>query len=272
MDAIDEELKEHGADLDKVIGDTLHCLIQTSRYDAIISNLRKKFEKAEMTAADFEKKRKECSRYLLKTDDPLAIPEKRKHRELLALGTGSIRENVLCALRAGFLLSSIPIGISLVNELPAYRVSYPFPIATFALFVVLATVRYLLYAFMFGFFFTHIRGRSGLIKGIIFAGAIIIPFAGYQLVALRDPLELRAFIIWAAQIFLFCSVLGLWIGDVRLLKKNGYGIKDVVYVHNVPMLSAYSSAVAAAIGSAIITVLSGSVQDLSKFFINIVVH
>jgi len=272
MKGLATEIDAHGGDMDKVVSQSLRRLIATVRYNNIVSALRGQFEKAAITPDEFERKRKEYSQSFFSADEPGDNDEEQRRRELLSIGTGGAWENVRSALRAGMVLAAIPLAMSLISELPSRWVQYPFPLADFMIFIALASMRYLLYAFVFGFFYAHIRGRTGLTKGAIFAFAVIAPFAAYQLIAIRELAELRAFATWAGQIFLFCSLLGLWVGDVRLLRKNGYAIKDLLYLHNVPMLSAYTSAVAAAIGAAVISVVSGSAQDLTKFFISTVIN
>jgi hypothetical protein len=79
------------------------------------------------------------------------------------------------------------------------------------------------------------------------------------------------FVLWAAQVFVFCTTVGLVAFDYRILRKSGFGGRELLTIHRFVALSAYGSTLAAAVGSALIAILANRVGDLTKFLIDAVV-
>jgi hypothetical protein len=137
-------------------------------------------------------------------------------------------------------------------------------------FLLQAAAPWLLYSFFFGYFFTHLRGRSGLAKGVHFCLAVTAPLALWRLLSTQSLTDLGPFLLWASQVFLFCTVLGLVAFDYRTLRRHGLGARDLTTVHDLPALSAYGSTLVAAIVPAVVALLTGRVKDVVEFFLNAV--
>ena len=82
---------------------------------------------------------------------------------------------------------------------------------------------------------------------------------------------MRPFILWAAQLFLFCSLLGLLAVDYRLLRKSGFKFRDLRVVHDLPTLSAYASTVMAALIPGVVALFTGRLTDFVRFFLDTII-
>jgi hypothetical protein len=237
-----------------------------SNVDAAITSLRNEFQKAQVVPEEFTKKLRAYREF----DAQVVAEHAAGSREPFAVGAHDFPTNVVSFVQIGLLLASVPLVISLYEYLPVSKVSYPFPIAGFVIFVVLATLKWALFAAFFGLFYPNLRGDTGLGKGVVFFLLLGIPFAVPYVLGAPSLRDVRAFALWLAQLFVFCSLLGLLAGDLRLLKKSGLRARDLQAVHRMPVLSAFASTVAAAIVPTVLTVLAGKIGDVVKVFIDLV--
>ena len=132
-------------------------------------------------------------------------------------------------------------------------------------FFVEVSASWLLYAFSLVYYYTHIRGTSGLAKGLSLWVALMIPFTIYRVLNGQSLTDMAPFFLWSGQVFLFCTVLGLLAFDYRLLRNNGFSARDLIPIHNFFTLSAYGSTVVAAVASALVAVITNRVPDLVGF-------
>lgn len=236
---------------------------------AIRKSLTGKLEKAELEPTEYQRKLTVYRHYLEGKAVKPALSSSLSPRTLLfAVGNPSGRSNIRAAVWTGTLLALAPLSIALYQYLPNKKVIDPYPLAHLLVFLVGAVASWLLYAFFFGYFFAHLRGDSGLTKGIHLFSLMVAPFAVYRLLDTPTLVEMRPFLLWAAQVFLFCSLLGLIAFDYGLLRRNGFSAKDLRRVHDLPALSAYASIALAAIipvGTAIVT---DRLKELVSFFLN----
>jgi hypothetical protein len=189
---------------------------------------------------------------------------------VFAIGESSVWDNTRIFLRYGALLAVFPVLIALYEYLPTTQASFPYPIATLIVFLIQSTVSWMLYAFFFGYFYVHLNGNSGLIKGLYLCGAIVLTFAVYPLLNAQSLEQLQPFLLWTAQVFLFCTLLGLLAADYRLLRQNGFRTRHLLVVHNLPALSVYASTVVAAVAPTVLALVTGRLNDLVTFFLNTV--
>jgi hypothetical protein len=257
-------------DIRRQIQDVLHSRRGSDLLRAVEKTLSGKLMSAELSPAQFREKLAEYQQYVEADIEPSTVSSRLSSRDVaFSLGHGSLKENVSQALVTGSLLAAGPIAIALYQYAQT-EVRSPFAVAVIGTFLIQAAAQWLIYAFFFGFFYAHIRGSSGLTKGISFCVAIVTSFLAYRLLSMQDLQELVPFILWAAQVFLFCSLMGLAF-DLQLLRKHGYRARDLKTVHNVPALSAYASTVVAAAASGVAALLSNRFADLAKFFIDAIV-
>jgi hypothetical protein len=234
--------------------------------EAAVASLRSDFQKAQMVPEEFTKKLQAYREF----EKSASAVYPAASLAPFAVGDPEFPHNVLSFLQVGLLLASVPLIISLYEYLPVSRVSYPFSIAGFVIFVVLATLKWALFAAFFGLLFPNLRGDTGLAKGVLFFLVLGIPVAVPYLLGAPTLHDARAFSLWLGQLFVFCSLVGLFAGDLRLLRKNGLRARDLRAVHRVPVLSAFASTVAAAVVPTVLTVLAGKIGDVVKVFIDLV--
>jgi hypothetical protein len=106
----------------------------------------------------------------------------------------------------------------------------------------------------FGYFYPHLRGETGLAKGLYLFMAVVSPsLAATALAMATSNAAWMSFSFWALQLFIHCMLLGLLAGDYETLRKAGLGWRHVVDVHNLGALAAWGSSLLLAIGAAITT-------------------
>ena len=236
---------------------------------SIRKSLTGKLEKAEIEPAEYEQKLAVYRQYVEGKAARPAVSSRHSLRRLVfSVGYSILPANTRAALQAGALLALAPLSIALYRYLPNEKVAHSYPLANLLVFLVGAIASWLLYAFFFGYFFAHLRGDTGLAKGIHLFSLVVLPFAALHLLDTSTWEEMRPFVLWAAQVFLFCSLLGLIAFDYGLLRRKGFAANDLRRVHELPALSAYASTAIAAIVPAVLAVVTGRLTDLVSFFLN----
>ena len=261
--ALDSAQQQSGSDTKKLVRQVIEGQSWSARVQSAVKALNSKFEKAQMEPSVYAKRLKAYGQYA--ASQP-GVSTTRAER-VFALGESDAKARLVAFLRIGLLLSSVPIMISLYQYLPVSRVSYPFPVADFVVFFLLAILKWALYAVFFGLFFANLAGNTGLSKGIGLFVALGVPFGVYRLLGAASIGELRPFLLWLAQLFVFCGMIGLVASDLRLLREAGFHLRDLKAIHRVPTLSAFASTALAAIIPAILSVIAGKAGDVVKFFI-----
>jgi hypothetical protein len=272
MDGLREAVGKGFRNLKRLIQEALDASDARSRFRAARKALASQFEKATLTPAEYEEKLEAYEGYLQKKlKGEVTQVGITSRTAVFAIGEPSVRGNMMAALKVGSVLAFIPFCIALYRYFPTGRVDYPYPMADLLVFFVWAAASWLLYAIFFGYFLVHLRGNNGLAKGIRLFVALSIPFAIYRVLETQSLAHMRPFILWAAQLFLFCSLLGLLAVDYRLLRKSGFKFRDLRVVHNLPTLSAYASTVMAALIPGIVALFTGRLTDFVRFFLDTII-
>lgn len=255
--------------LRELLGHLLGTVESADLLRSIRKSLTGKLEKAEIEPAEYERKLAVYRQYVEGKSARPAVSSRQPLRRLVfSVGYSVLTANTRAALGAGALLALAPLSIALYRYLPNEKVIHPYPLADLLVFLVGAIASWLLYAFFFGYFFAHLRGDTGLTKGIHLFSLVVLPFAALHLLDTSTWDEMRPFVLWAAQVFLFCSLLGLIAFDYGLLHRKGFAARDLRRVHDLPALSAYGSTVVAAIIPAVTAILTGRLTELVSFFLN----
>ena len=253
-------------DMRRLIERVIQSAEARTRFAAIRKKLEIKLQAAELAPADYDKQLGLYQDYLsAHLEAGEAAPGVKARDAVFALGHDARWTNVKVAVAAGALLAAAPVAVGLYQYLPSNQVRYPYPLLAILLFLIEVSVSWLLYAFFLGYYYAHIRGTSGLAKGVNLWIALMIPFTTYRVLSGQSLTDMWPFFLWSGQVFLFCTVLGLVAFDYRVLRTNGFRARDLVPVHNFFALSAYGSTVAAALASALVAVLTNRVPDLVKF-------
>lgn len=259
-------------DVTRLITDVLDAKRGTARFRAIEKTLDTKLTAAELTPTQYRNKLRQYRRHLaaeMELDE--VSPGVRSRDIVFALGHGNLRDNIASAVTAGAVLAAVPVVIAMYQYVPQSTVRYPYPIAGITSFLFQASAQWLLYAFFFGFFYAHLRGASGLTKGINLCAALVIPFFGYRLLSTQNLQDMVPFFLWAAQVFMFCSLIGILAFDYRLLRRHDFRARDLITLHNLPAISAYASTVIAALASGLVALLTNRFTDLARFFIDAII-
>ena len=186
---------------------------------------------------------------------------------VFAIGEPGIVHNLRGFLFYGSFFGLIPLSITLyeyANQPP----DYPFIVLSTLGFLVNTFSQWLFYASFFGLFFIYLRGNTGLGKGWRLSLLITLPVLITHLLNTQGTEQLLAFGVWATQIFLFCSFLGLWAVDYRLLRQHHFNLRDLLTVHNFSSLSVYASSVLVALTPTLISLFTGRMGEFLDFVIN----
>jgi len=169
-------------------------------------------------------------------------------------------------VRIGALLAAIPLVITLYQYLPSRVVVSPYPAAELVSVILRSVMGWLLTAFFFGFYYPQIRGANGLQKGLAVCASLLIPSFALPLLKATPLLLLQSTLVWGAQVFAFCTLLG-GVDDYRTLRDHGFRLRDLFTLHELPWLSVYASSIVAALASGILSLLSGKLGEVAKLFV-----
>jgi hypothetical protein len=139
------------------------------------------------------------------------------------------------------------MGFTAYEFLLSASMRYPFPLTYLTGFLIWALAKWVLYAFFLGYYYPHLRGDTGLAKGLWMSLWVILPQLSWYLVTFQTLEDMKDLLLEGSQIFIFFSVLGLLM-DIRMLRANGFRSRDIITVHDLPRLAAF--------GSSILTVLT----------------
>ncbi|XXT15371.1 DUF6185 family protein [Sorangium sp. So ce429] len=158
-------------------------------------------------------------------------------------------------------------GLSLALALPSIALGLRelFSVAPSSRLIVLAAAyrglilvaQWTAIGFLLGALFPYVRGRGGLQKGF----ALFLGIAGPALIQVsvfsRDSAEIRGVLLWVAQAFVVCVLLGLLAFDYRLLRRGSHSDWRLLFqVHNIPSIGVAISAVAGALVTSLVAVVN----------------
>jgi hypothetical protein len=251
-----------------LIGDesaTASTLIRSSVKRALLQRrltvyknaLRKKTEKGNETPNNYKNCIAEYEKIL---EGEYQVQEQDSQPEgitcAFSVGHGDPQMNLRAAIQIGLLLSLIPMGITAYGYLPSAEVRYPFPLIYLAGFLIWALAKWVLYAVFFGYYYPHLRGDTGLAKGLWMSLWVILPQLSWHLVTFQTLGDMKDLLLEGSQVFIFFSVLGLLM-DIRVLLANGFRSRDIVTVHNLPRLAVFSSSILTALAPILSSILTG---------------
>ena len=162
----------------------------------------------------------------------------------------------------------------LIFERAVRVLNTPFPVLQIlGVFVLPFFAKWLLAAFLLGYFFPYIRGFNGLQKGLVLAIGILVCTLPINALLLHgmmgDPLAL----LWdAGQTILFLTILGFWAFDLNTVRRYGLGWADLLREHGLSFVVPYLSTIAAAIGGAAISVITGRAETIVKSVLELVLR
>jgi hypothetical protein len=173
-------------------------------------------------------------------------------------------QNAVISVKYALPLTLIPVFLSIYRYVSTEWHS-PYAILALILQVLLELCYWLLIAFFFGYFYRHLRGNSGLGKGVILAIVIVLPYLCLRLLMLQNIEQMTFFFIWASEIFAYCTILGLLAFDYETLRLCGFSWQQLTAIHRTPTLSAFASTLLAAQGPLIIAISQGKTLEIVNF-------
>ena len=167
--------------------------------------------------------------------------------------------NAIAAVKIGSLLA-IPWIFVFIREFRVRRIESLYPLLSIADIFLYGILVWFMIAFVFGYFYHMLKGRNGIEKGFWLSLLIIISRASPAILFADDIQQASRLLTWSVQVFIYCMLLGFFAFDYRILKKSGYGWREVGLIYNLAYLSTFGSGLLAAL----LGVLSGQLQELFK--------
>lgn len=228
-----------------------------------LEQLHKKINSGDLTPTEFEKRKSEIEDYAARLEQEQALPYGLKTKNVI-LNFGPYEtdwENGVHAVRRGLIIALPFLIVYLWTFLLEQRRSGQ---AYLLLWLTIRLVDFLsgwvVSAFFFGYFFSYIRGDSGLKKGLNVAATVIICLTPVWFLSGSSTVELAASFLRAGQIFLFFTILGIWAFDYRIFRdslQEKFSWKTFTQFGDMPSLTAVASVLITSVGVAVSSVLSG---------------
>jgi hypothetical protein len=132
--------------------------------------------------------------------------------------------------------------------------------------------RWLLYAFILGYFFPYIRGRHGWQKGLYLALTIsVCTLAQDVVVQARSMNDVMGLLFEAGQVIVYLSIVGIWAFDLPRIKEAGGSAADLLRtIYGLPFLTSYLSGLVPALVGIVQSAITGEFSSLVQTFVEIV--
>jgi len=128
--------------------------------------------------------------------------------------------------------------------------------------------RWLLYAFILGYFFPYIRGRHGWQKGLYLALTISACILAQGIVQARSENDALGLLFEAIQVIVYLSIVGIWTFDLPRVREAGGTMADLFRtIYGVPFLASQLSALTVALAGIIQTVILGHFSSIVQAFV-----
>jgi hypothetical protein len=235
----------------------------TSRAESLEGALEKKLGSGDLSLEDFRKKTGESRRAEKDAAAMLHIAAGTTSPEIFAYGPeDGPWKNALVAVRYALVISLPFQAITLMNLLkPREATGFPFIDVLKAL--LFSTSTWLLTAFLFGYFFHLIRGRSGFQKALVYSAALVLPTIPMRLIA-AQPLGGAGHLLEIGELAGFTLILALVAFDYKNLQKYGKSWRDLLTIYGWTGVAAYGSTILLALGSSFATKLLPELLNLFK--------
>jgi len=185
-------------------------------------------------------------------------------------------QNGYIVAKYGLIFGGVLSVLYCIGLLPdiANRLSTPFlPMVAFSVFILPIFLRWVLASFFLGYFFPHLPGHSGAVKGFALACAIATSVFVYDFIFRARSLE-DILVLFSLDVIL--TILGLMgIGvllDYRLLRQAGYQWQQLLTLYRVPYLAGYISTLLTTLSSTIIGVVNGQVSNWAVNLVEIILR
>ena len=236
------------------------------------AKLRARLVAGELTITQYDQQGQRWLRWLTRRRGVSEVAGEAPRRIALAFGPkttawGNAAYGTIAA--AVFALPWIVLGIGEILDRPVFASGYPlWDIAADISFLVL---QWLAYGFFLGYLFPYMRGRNGLEKGFGLFLAATLP-ALFLGTVVRQGQDWAPLLFWMLQVLIHCLLLGLVAFDLATVRRSGYRDWRLVFeVLGMPRLGVSVSTLVAAIGAALVTLLSDQAGQLVSLALKFVV-
>jgi hypothetical protein len=192
-----------------------------------------------------------------------------------ALGLGpeeSAAGNAWHGVRWALLLATPWIIASILNVLTTPKDQSAYPLWDLIYSVSAILIRWAACGFFFGYFFSYIRGASGIQKAVWTFLVCALAQAPHAALTITSMDQARALILWNLQLFIVLMLLGLVAFDYVTLRRAGYRSFSVLFeLHDVPTIGASASSILVAMGVTGATFLEGSAKQLITLALKLII-
>jgi hypothetical protein len=230
---------------------------------ALKKELLGKIGKGEVTFEAYESKVEALEETVKKKKQSLS-QKRLTYRDLMMFGAvESAWERGKSSAFYGLLFSLPWIILILFNLKKTTLPEINFEILSVLTTAALALVQWLLQAFLFGYFYPHLRGTDGMWKGFNFFLLFFIPTFIATVFAKPTTADVwTSHLLWSLQLFIQSMLLGLVAGDYETLRRSGLNWRHLIEVHNLSSLTVWGSSVLVAISAAITTLVTSGASSL----------
>ena len=176
-------------------------------------------------------------------------------------GKTPVRRTAVTGAVLGAILGIIPVSITLLTTHPAPD-SSGFPMLNFFGGTAWSLFGWTVLGWFIGYSLPLMRGRNGSEKALW----LFIASIGATLptdVIWSDSGDWLQTLIWSVELLIFLMAAGVYLCDFRILRVAGLRVVDWFTVQNWHFIVTWSTALVAAIGTALVTFLSTTAADFS---------
>jgi hypothetical protein len=156
------------------------------------------------------------------------------------------------------LILAIPFIYLLIRDFRLSNTNIDYPILSITKPLLEGLSLWLILAFSFGYFYDIIKGRTGIEKALWLSLMIICARIGPAIIFADKLDQMVQLIILGIEVLIYCLLLGFFAFDFHLLRKNGYGWREIEVIYNIAFISTFGSTLAIAFAG----ILSGQLQQL----------
>ena len=165
-------------------------------------------------------------------------------------------------LAYGFIFSIPSMAVYLYQRFTLPAPTDPYPLLRIIGAEPFLPLQWTIYGFFLGYFFTMIRGRTGIDKATWFFLALL---THNTFVTLLTPnANWTSHLLWALQTFIQLVLVGILVGDYQIAKRAGLGWRDLIDIHDARWVAAFGTTIAAAVGGVTLTIFTTGLTDLYK--------
>ena len=236
--------------------------LQTLLDARIVSNrlrsVRQKYESADPDIADYDWQKTQLKKEL----DDLETRAAREGDPYLVPPADTRWEGGKRGFTYGFIFSIPSMTLLLYQRFTSNDTAVPYPLLGFT-GIVPTVLQWAIYGFFLGYFYTLIRGRTGIEKGAWLFLVLLVHNTFVALLSFPDG-NWASLLFWSLQTFAQLVIVALVIGDYGIARRAKLGWRDLIEIHDARWVAAWGVSAAAAIGSVALSLFTTAATDYAK--------